>query len=199
MAGFHFDETQTAIRQIERFGYHSTDVTDIVLTHGDPDHAGGLSDFPNARVHTSEEELAAIKDGHWRYRPQQFAHGVHWQQHPVAQRTWCGLEARSLPLPLDSEVLLIPLFGHTAGHCGVTIQLGEDWMLHVGDAYYLRVELTSDDHPVSQLAAQRAVDDTRRLKSLEELRRLFRDYSKLITMIGYHDILELPQQCLPTA
>src|ERR1051326_5713955 len=72
MAGFHFDEAETAIRQIERLGYDPADVTDIVLTHGDPDHAGGLSDFPNARVHIAAEELAAMKAGHWRYRAPQF-------------------------------------------------------------------------------------------------------------------------------
>ena len=88
MGGFNFDETQTALRQIERFGYDSTDVTDIVLTHGDPDHAGGLSDCPNARVHIAEEELAAINAGHWSYRQQQFAHEVQWRQHTAAQRNW---------------------------------------------------------------------------------------------------------------
>lgn len=199
MAGFHFDEAETAIRQIERLGYDSTDVTDIVLTHGDPDHAGGLSDFPNARVHIAAEELTAMNSGHWRYRAPQFTHGVHWQQHTKGQRTWHALEARHLPLELDSEVLLIPLFGHTAGHCGAAIQQGDGWLLHVGDAYYLRVELASDDHPVSQLAAQRAVDDARRRKSLEELRRLSRDYSTVITMVGYHDVSELPQYCLRAA
>ena len=33
---------------------------DIVLTHGDPDHAGGLADFPTAAVHLSAEEHAAV-------------------------------------------------------------------------------------------------------------------------------------------
>lgn len=165
----------------------------------DPDHAGGLSDFPNARVHIAAEELAAMEAGHWRYREPQLTHGVHWQQHTRGQRRWNGFEARPLPLEPDSELLLIPLFGHTAGHCVVAMQQGDGWLLHVGDAYYLRVELTSDDHPVSQLAGQRAIDDARRRKSLEKLRRLSRDDSKLITMVGYHDISELPQYCLGAA
>jgi len=29
-------------------------VTDVVLTHADPDHVGGLADLPHARVHLSE-------------------------------------------------------------------------------------------------------------------------------------------------
>ena len=53
-------------------------------------------------------------------------------------------------------------------------------MLHVGDAYYLRVETERDDHPVSRLTAQRADDDRRRLASLEEIRRLQAVYETLI-------------------
>ena len=41
-------EQQTALRQIERLGYRAEDVSDIVLTHLDFDHAGGLDDFPRA-------------------------------------------------------------------------------------------------------------------------------------------------------
>lgn len=65
-------------------------------------------------------------------------------------------------------------------------------MLHVGDAYYLRVELTTDDHPVSQIAAQRADDDAQRRASLERLRRLVRDHGDEVDLIGYHDLTELP-------
>jgi glyoxylase-like metal-dependent hydrolase (beta-lactamase superfamily II) len=97
-------------------------------------------------------------------------------------------------LNFESEVLLIPLFGHTLGHCGVAIQQGDRWLLHVGDAYYLRDELTFDDHPVSQLASLRADDDPRRRASLEALRRLVRDHSSEIDLLGYHDPTEFPTE-----
>jgi hypothetical protein len=29
---------------------------------------------------------------------------------------------------------LVPLFGHTRGHCGVAIRNGSGWLFHVGDA-----------------------------------------------------------------
>src|SRR5262249_51073131 len=96
----------------------------------------------------------------------------------------------------ESEVMLIPLFGHTLGHCGVAIRRGDRWLLHVGDAYYLRVELTSDDHPVSRLTSQRADDDARRRASLEDLRRLARDHGDEIDLLGYHDVGEFPTQGL---
>jgi len=51
-----FREEMTALRQIERLGYRAEDVRHVVLTHLDFDHAGGLDDFPNARVHMLQQE-----------------------------------------------------------------------------------------------------------------------------------------------
>lgn len=192
IVGFKLDEAETAIRQIERLGYRPEDVTDVVLTHADPDHTGGLADFPHARVHISQEEHAALARGHWRNLPPHFAHGPRWVTHPPSDRKWFGLEARPVDLGLDAEVLLVPLPGHTLGHCGVAIRQGTRWLLHAGDAYYLRVELDRDDHPVSTLAAQRADDDALRRASLEQVRRLVREHGGQVTVLGYHDPGEMP-------
>jgi glyoxylase-like metal-dependent hydrolase (beta-lactamase superfamily II) len=191
-AGFQFHEGQTALRQIEARGFRPTDVKHIVLTHCDPDHTGGLADFPHAKVHVSEEEHASVERGHWRYLPHHFAHGTDWNTCLASSETWFGLEVRRVNLGFAAEVLLVPLFGHTLGHCGVAVRHVERWLLHVGDAYYLRVELERDDHPVSALAAQRADDNAKRLRSLGELRRLARDHADAITMFGYHDFGEFP-------
>src|SRR5687768_1765386 len=78
MVGFIFDEAETAVRQIERLGLRPADVTHIVLTHADPDHTGGLSDFPRAQVHLSAEEHASVARGHFRYLPVHFQHGPEW-------------------------------------------------------------------------------------------------------------------------
>ena len=42
MAGFQFHEEDTAVRQVEKRGFRTTDVTHVVLSHCDPDHVGGL-------------------------------------------------------------------------------------------------------------------------------------------------------------
>lgn len=192
LAGFQFHEDQTAARQVEKLGFRPADVRHVVLTHADPDHTGGLADFPHARVHVSEEEHAAVARGHWRYLPAHFGHGPRWQTHPPSARRWFGLEARPVDLGFAAEVLLVPLFGHTHGHCGVAVRRGDRWALHVGDAYYLRVELVTDDHPVSALAAQRADDNARRVASLDHLRRLARDHAAEVDLFGYHDFTEFP-------
>jgi glyoxylase-like metal-dependent hydrolase (beta-lactamase superfamily II) len=191
-AGFQFNESDTAVRRVGALGYRAEDVRHVVLTHGDPDHAGGLADFPDAQVHVSEEEQAHISGGHRRYVPAQFAHRPAWKTHGRSARRWFGLEARPVELGFSSEVLLVPLTGHTLGHCGVAVQQGDRWLLHAGDAYYLRVELETDDHPVSALAAQRADDDGQRRTSLENLRRLVRDHGDEVHVVGYHDLTELP-------
>ena len=189
-AGFQFNEDDTAVRRIESLGFSREDVRHLILTHGDPDHTGGLADFPNAVVHVAEEELAHLSSGHWRYLPIHFAHSPQWSVHGPHSRDWFGLEARPLGLGFSSDVLLVPLFGHTLGHCGVAVQDGGRWLLHVGDAYYLRAELTDENHPVSLFAAQRADNDEMRRASLDTLRQLLTRHGDQIEMIGYHDISE---------
>jgi len=191
-AGFQFDEKNTAICHVERLGGSARDVRQVVLTHADPDHAGGLADFPWARVQLAAEESANIASGNPRYLPAQFDHGPAWSEVPPSSRHWFGLEARSLNLGFDSEVLLIPLFGHTRGHCGVAIEQNDQWLLHVGDAYYLRAETVDDAAPSATLAELRADDDLARRASLKQIRRLLRDHSDEVTLFGYHDPAEFP-------
>lgn len=194
LAGFQFNEADTAIRRIENLGLQPDQLRHIVLTHCDPDHAGGLADFPNAQIHIGKEEITHALSGHWRYVAKLFEHNPRWKPYDSQDRTWFGLKARTVELGFSSEVLLIPLFGHTLGHCGVAIQQGDRWLLHVGDAYYLQAELPEEEHPVSQFAAQRADNNEWRKASLAHLRRLDRDHGDEIEMIGYHDLTELPAQ-----
>jgi glyoxylase-like metal-dependent hydrolase (beta-lactamase superfamily II) len=198
-AGYQFHERLTAARQIERLGFRVSDVTDIVLTHGDPDHVGGLADFPEAVVHVSAEEHARLGSGHRRYSAAQFAHQPKWVMHAKSAAKWFGAEARPLPSTVGAEAFMIPLFGHTLGNCGVAVRHGDKWLMHVGDAYYLRVELTTDDHPVSALATLRADDDTMRRESLTLLRRIAKDHSEDVEMFGYHDFTEFPPGALTIA
>lgn len=190
--GFIFNEAETAVRQVERLGKRPGDVKDIIVTHGDVDHVGGLADFPHAQVHLSEEEHASVTRGHHRYLPLQFGHGPKWRTYPKASRQWFGLEARPLDLGFESEVLLIPLFGHTFGHCGVAVRQGDRWLLHIGDTYYRKVEATTDDNPIAPLTAQWADDDTQRRSSLEAVRRLARDHGGEVEMFSTHEITEFP-------
>lgn len=199
-AGFQFDAANTAARQLAERGFAPDDVRHIVLTHADPDHVGGLADFPDATVHVSAEEHGSATTGtpptpFPRYVAAHFAHGPNWKAYASdATRDWYGVRARPLALGLASEVLLVPLFGHTAGHCGVAIEQDGGWLLHAGDAYYLRGELADDEHPVTALARQNAVDDAGRVASIKTVRRLLREHAGAIRVLGYHDPDELPKR-----
>ena len=199
LAGFKFNESDTAVRQLRRRGLRPEDVRHVLLTHCDPDHAGGVADFPGAQVHVSAEEHAALAAGNPRYLPVQFEHGPRWAVHAAspADRDWFGFRARPVELGFAAEVLLVPLFGHTLGHCGVAVRAdrrGARWALHAGDAYYLRPELTTEDHPVSAVSARQAVDNRQRVATLARLRRLFQEHAREVDLFGYHDVAELAER-----
>lgn len=57
-------------------------------------------------------------------RPGQWAHGPRWVPHGVEGERWQGFEAVRVLPGLGAEVLLVPLVGHSEGHCGVAIAAG---------------------------------------------------------------------------
>ena len=191
-AGFKFLPKVTAVQQLLSRGIDASRVTDIVLTHCDSDHVGGLSDFPDAHVHVSSEEKFNLDSGNPRYTPRQFGHGPTWRTYSKNDCDTFGLPSRRVKTALDVDIRLIPLFGHTNGHCGVAVNDDGSWILHVGDAYYLRDELTNHDHPINELATLRADNDELRRQSLNSLRAITAQPSTNLTYFGYHDITELP-------
>ncbi|WP_017935590.1 MBL fold metallo-hydrolase [Nocardioides sp. Iso805N] len=135
-------ERETALRQVEALGFAAEDVRHIVLTHCDSDHIGGLSDFPQARVHlTTAEARAALQPKtrleKTRYGDAQLAHGPHLVEHsPLAGEAWRGFSAARELTEISSGIVLIGLPGHTRGHAAVAVDAGEHWVLHAGDAFY---------------------------------------------------------------
>jgi len=180
----------TALHQIKALGLDPKNLKHIICSHLDPDHIGGLADFPWATVHVSHEEYTTFASGHERYLPQQLAHQPKLQLYASNDASWFGLPARKLTLEFETEIYLIPLFGHTLGHCGVALKVNDKWIFYTGDAYYLRAELLDKNHPVDQLATMRAVDNTMRLKSLETVRQLLEKYGAEMEYYGYHDPTE---------
>ena len=139
LMGAALDPAETAVAQVKAAGYKPEDVTDIVLTHLDLDHAGGLGDFPGAKVHIFADELAAARASKSpreknRYIQAQWAHGPNWVEHSVAGDSWLGFDSvRSV----NDDILLIPTRGHTRGHCAVAVKRPSGgWFLHAGDAYF---------------------------------------------------------------
>lgn len=130
------DPELTALRQLRRLGYDPGQVRHIIMTHLHFDHAGGLPDFPLAQVHLHHREFHAMQHPRsWidlAYDPQDFAHNPSWVRYEKITGQWLGLDAISLPF--TPQMYLVPLFGHTRGHCGVAVQDGKNWVFQCADA-----------------------------------------------------------------
>jgi glyoxylase-like metal-dependent hydrolase (beta-lactamase superfamily II) len=201
------DPAETAVAQVRAAGYDAGDVTDIVLTHLDLDHAGGLGDFPDARVHVFTDELAAatartsLKEKS-RYIRAQWVHGPRWVEHAVAGEEWLGFRAVKV---LSDDVMLIPLHGHTRGHCGVAVRRPSGgWFLHAGDTYFNHGEKERPPTCPSGLSLFQAfvqMDRKARHANQERVRSLQAEHGPdsgsddVVTIFSAHDAVEYDALC----
>ncbi len=192
--------SETALRQVADLGFRTSDVRHIVPTHLDLDHAGGLADFHEARVHVFAPELKAALNPSFRekmrYRKAQLSAVDKWA--PVEGEggdSWFGFSSvRALPGGKE-QILLIPLPGHSRGHCGVAIDTPEGWLLHCGDAYFHRSEVASDrgKTPAGIKWFELIVDFDKptRIANQKRLRELAKTFGRDVKLICSHDPAEL--------
>ncbi len=191
----------TALSQLQALGFAPTDVRHIVATHLDPDHTGGLADFPEAEVHVFAPELEAARHPRLRERPRyrsvHWSHGPRWVEHQVGGDRWFGFESVRLLPGLAEDIALVPLIGHTRGHTGVAIDTGSGWMLHCGDAYFDRGELETPPScpPMLRLFQNlTAVDNATRKANRERLRELSDGHGEEIDLLCSHDPHDLERR-----
>lgn len=195
-----FREEMTALRQIERLGFRSQHVRHIVLTHLDFDHAGGLDDFPHARVHMLRQERdEAVAQRTWldrqRFRPQQWGTQRNWTVYPSSQgERWFDFDAVRQLEDLPPEILLVPLPGHTHGHAGVAVTgPNGSWLLLTGDAYFHHAEMDLErpwcTPGLRFYQTLMEKDRHLRLANQERLRELRRTQSS-VALFCSHDPLE---------
>jgi glyoxylase-like metal-dependent hydrolase (beta-lactamase superfamily II) len=199
---FRYDPDRAMLRRLKQIGISPRDVRHIVMTHMDFDHAGGLIDFPEARVHMMEAEAVAARRRETvldriRYRPSQWGSTDRWHIYP--ERTggrWFGFDAVVQLDNLPPEFLLVPLPGHTAGHAGVAIETPRGWVLHAGDTYFNRAEVHAPDPsgtPVGAAAYERLMAWNARLGRANQarLRALVQDATAPVAVFCTHDPVEL--------
>ena len=201
----HLDAKDTAIAHIRALGFSPEDVRHIVLTHLDFDHAGGLDDFPQATVHLFAQEARAARArsgprARRRYRPQQWQGSGPWQEYEVSGEGWHGFRAVRGLKGLPPEVLMVPLPGHTAGHCGVAVQSDAGWKLLAGDAYFNHGELDASGRHCPAGArfyqTMMEVDRGERMDNLRRLRELARGHPD-IDIFCSHDPQDLDARSPP--
>jgi glyoxylase-like metal-dependent hydrolase (beta-lactamase superfamily II) len=193
-------EEMTAVRQVAALGFDPRDVRHIVLTHLDFDHAGGLDDFPEARVHLIEaERVSALRQATWldrqRYRPQQWGTKANWFGYtPGEGDTWFGLQRVRTLEGVAEDIVMVPLVGHTLGHAGVAVRSRGRWLLQAGDAYFFHREMDAEHpHCTPGLAFyQRMMDKDRaaRIWNQQRLRDLRRTHRAEVDVCCAHDVVE---------
>ncbi len=192
----------TALRQLEALGFAAGDVRHIVTTHLDLDHAGGLPDFPEAEVHLLAAELQAalhpaasdrlryIGGAHWRHDPK-------WVTHGTGGDEWLGFEGVRILPGLETEILLVPLIGHSRGHTAVAIRRDGGWLMHCGDAYFHKGEMQTPPScpPMLRLFQNlTAADNKARKANQERLRELASRHGDEVTLFCSHNPHELERE-----
>ena len=176
-ARLSLERSNTALAHVEGLGFQASDVRNIVVTHLDLDHAGGIGDFPDATVHVFVDELEAARKRtslleKQRYIPAQWQ-SANWLPRSLGGDSWLGFDSVRL---VSDDVLLIPMRGHTRGHCAVAVRRPSGgWFLHAGDAYFDAGEKSTPPtclpglrqfQTLMQMDAQARVSNQERLRSL---------------------------------
>ncbi len=168
---------------LEAIAVSPEDITDVILSHGHPDHIGSCSRngepmFKNAHYHLPPNELEF------------------WTQKPGDEQSFMNMmlsvgvaqlePIRSLIQPYATDEEIVPGItaisapGHTLGHHAFLLHDGDDKLLHLMDAavHYL-VGPEEPDWALAVEMDQTAAADTRR--------KLFKQASEENLMVaGYH-------------
>lgn len=193
------DENETALKQIKKLGFQANDVQHIVMTHLDLDHTGGLPDFPDATIHVLKRELEAAMNPvgfkeRDRYRKLHWAHSPRWEAYEENYREpWFGFDSVRNLKGLPPEILLVRLPGHTRGHCGISIQTSNGWLLHAGDAYYFYKQMDENSKTtlmVNLFQRFAHIDYEKAMQTKDKVRELALQNRDKIVVMCSHDTVE---------
>ncbi|TGM37446.1 MBL fold metallo-hydrolase [Leptospira biflexa] len=121
---------QTAKEQLESNGVDSKSIQDVFFSHLHWDHASGLKDFPNAKIHSVKEELNH-PDIALGYIPSQFdGDSVKWNHLTFSNQPY-GPYANHLDWFGDGTVVFVPMKGHSEGSVGLFLHTEN------GEVYFL--------------------------------------------------------------
>ena len=119
-------------RLFERTGLRPEQIDTVFLTNFRPAHRGGVALFTRAKVYVHELEKQAFHD---RFHPMLAEMPEGDETREQLERELDLLEScLSAPDQLAPGVDLFPLFGYTAGTCGLLLALPTSTVLIAGDA-----------------------------------------------------------------
>ena len=182
---YGFESIPNLDRELQKIGYSSADITDVVLTHLHFDHCGGCTDFaadgksliisfPNAThwVGKSQWEnfLAPnIREGDSYFQENMLPIELEGKLKLVSENEW-----------LCNELELRVFNGHTTGQLVGYIHLKDKTFVYVGDVIPVAASL-----PIAWISAY----DTNPIKSMEEKKELLKEaVEKNQFLIFEHDL-----------
>ena len=171
-------ESGTLPRNLAKLGVRPADVTDVLLTHLHPDHAGGLTDaagelaFPDAAVHVAEAEA-----DFWRGRPALARSAMSDdRKRRFVESAGVALDAVDDRLQMlgggreaVGGITPVPAPGHTPGHVGFRIADNGASLLFLGDAIFFPPLLTRHPGWHTTLDTDPAAGAATRLRLFDEL------------------------------
>lgn len=194
------DPAETALAQVKALGYTASDVRHLIVTHLDLDHAGAIPDFPEALVHVHEREITAARARHGgqarrRYVLPQMPRPEQLRVYGDGGDPWFGFDGARPLADSDgnADILLVPLHGHTEGHCGVAVREQDRWLLHAGDSYFYHRQMDAEPTiPFVMGFFQRRADTDRALRvaNQEKVRQLALSAPREVTVFCSHDPVE---------
>lgn len=129
--------------RLRSLGIDPASVPRVVMTHMHGDHAGGLSNFPNAEIIMSatEASMALSRTGPINgYLNSHYPDWLNPTRVEFQSNPWEVFDM-SYPLTSDGAVRMIPTPGHTKGHVSVVAEEDGRLVLLTGDATYSQAAL----------------------------------------------------------
>lgn len=185
---FRWDITpqETLSLRLESAGYSASDVTKAVISHLHVDHAGGISDIPDAELLVAPQAWEHMRSAH----PEREAvlrrdldiPGAKWRQiefQPTDDPLLAPFE-ESFDLMGDGSMVVLPTPGHLPGSVSMLVRRhGSSPLLLIGDLTYAAELLDRDQVP--------ATGDKKLLRESFSKVRLLREQMPDLMILPAHD------------
>ena len=133
------------------------------------------------------QTMAALKG---RYLPAQWKHRPDWHVYGAGGEDWFGFKGVRALGDREPDILMIPLPGHTLGHCGIAVRGADKWLLHAGDSYFFHGQLRADariQFALSIFQRRGDMDRAARVANQERIRQLKAIHGNEVVLFNSHD------------